>query len=301
MNEQRLCSYEGSNYRTDFWEGQGREYEDLAERIALRKLMPPAAGRLLDIGPGFGRLSEFYEGYDRVILLDYSQTLLQQAQERLGRDGRVLYVAANFYDIPLVTSSIDTTLMVRVMHHVENVPALLGEVSRVLAPGGHYILEYANKQNLKAILRHALGRQDWSPFDRAPYEFIEMNYDFHPAWMGERLQEAGFHVQRKRTVSHFRMDLLKRLFPARWLAAADGLCQPTGAWWQLTPSVFVESQVEKDGDRAPEGLFRCLMCNGTDLQETPEALICRHCGQRWPIEDGIYIFKASEGSKTAAP
>ena len=291
MNEQRLCDYEGSSYRTDFWEGQGREYEDLAERIALRKLMPPAAGRLLDIGPGFGRLSEFYGGYDQVILLDYSQTLLQQAQQRLGRGGRVLYVAANFYAIPLVSASIDTAMMVRVMHHVENVPALLGEVSRVLAPGGQYILEFANKRNLKAILRHTLGRQDWSPFDRAPYEFVEMNYDFHPTWMGERLQEAGFHVQRQRTASHFRMAPLKRLFPAKWLAAADGLCQPTGAWWQLTPSVFVQNRIEKAGTRATSGLFRCLSCNSDDLTETSEAMICQNCGQRWPIEDGIYNFK----------
>jgi hypothetical protein len=27
----RICSYEDSTYRTDFWEGQGREYEDLAD------------------------------------------------------------------------------------------------------------------------------------------------------------------------------------------------------------------------------------------------------------------------------
>jgi hypothetical protein len=30
----RICDYEGSRYRYDFWEGKGREYEDMAERIA---------------------------------------------------------------------------------------------------------------------------------------------------------------------------------------------------------------------------------------------------------------------------
>ena len=82
MDQQhRICDYEESTYRTDFWEGQGREYEDLVERIALRNLLPATGHRLLDIGPGFGRLSEFYEGYDQVVLLDYSRTLLRQAQE----------------------------------------------------------------------------------------------------------------------------------------------------------------------------------------------------------------------------
>ena len=31
-----ICDYEGSNYRTEFWENQGRDYEDKAERVALR-------------------------------------------------------------------------------------------------------------------------------------------------------------------------------------------------------------------------------------------------------------------------
>ena len=86
MNDQRrICDYEDSSYRTDFWEGQGREYEDLAERIALGHLMPPPGGRLIDIGGGFGRLSEFYKGYEQVIVLDYSRSLLRQAQAHLGK------------------------------------------------------------------------------------------------------------------------------------------------------------------------------------------------------------------------
>ncbi|NJO83820.1 MAG: hypothetical protein HC828_14170 [Blastochloris sp.] len=55
----KICDYEGSNYRTEFWEGRGREYEDQVERIALRRLLPPEGGRrLLEIGAGFGRLTK---------------------------------------------------------------------------------------------------------------------------------------------------------------------------------------------------------------------------------------------------
>ena len=48
-----ICDYEGSSYRTDFWEGQEREYEDLAERIALRKLLPPAGARQVKVSASF--------------------------------------------------------------------------------------------------------------------------------------------------------------------------------------------------------------------------------------------------------
>jgi ubiquinone/menaquinone biosynthesis C-methylase UbiE len=294
MDDQpRICDYEDSSYRTDFWEGQGREYEDLAERIALRRLLPPPSGRLIDIGGGFGRLSEFYDGYEQVIVLDYSRSLLRQAQARLGRGDKMVYVASSFYDMPFADNAIDVAMMVRVMHHVEHVPALLGEVARVLAGGGTYVLEFASKRHLKSILRYALRRQAWSPFNPEPVEFVEMNFDFHPDWMRDHLREAMFHVKRTRTVSHFRLPLLKKAVPANLLAAADGLCQPTGAWWQLTPSVFVQCENDKGADTSPATqLFRCPSCHDSDLLESAEALVCQGCGTRWPIEDGIYNFKA---------
>jgi SAM-dependent methyltransferase len=284
---QRICDYEDSTYRTDFWEGQGREYEDLAERIALRRLLPPTGRRLIDIGGGFGRLSEFYAGHEQVILLDYSRSLLRQAQARLGRDGRVLYVAASFYAMPFVDGAFDTAMMVRVMHHVEDVASLLGEVGRILAGDGTYVLEFASKRHLKAILRYLLRQQRWSPF-----EYVEMNFDFHPDWMQDRLAEEMFHVKRIRTVSHFRLPLLKRLLPTTTLAALDALCQPTGAWWQLTPSVFVQCAAGRNPGIVPSAqLFRCPACGCYDLHESPEALTCAECQRRWPIEDGIYNFK----------
>ena len=293
--EPRICDYEDSTYRTDFWEGQGRDYEDLAERIALRRLLPPAGRRLLDIGGGFGRLSEFYDRFKQVVLLDYSTSLLRQAQDRLGRDRQMVYVAASFYQMPFLAGAFDAAMMVRVIHHVEDVPTLLGQVGQILADDGMFVLEFASKRHLKSILRYALGRQPWNPFDPAPYEFVEMNFDFHPQWMRQRLAEAMFHVKHTLTVSHFRQPLLKKVIPARTLAALDGLCQPTGAWWQLTPSVFLQCGIERASGATPaELLFRCPACGSSDLAPSPEAMACEQCQRRWPIEDGIYNFKAPQ-------
>ncbi|MFC2015568.1 methyltransferase domain-containing protein [Chloroflexota bacterium] len=290
--EPRLCDYTDSTYRTDFWEGQGREYEDLAERIALRRLLPAAGNRLLDIGAGFGRLSEFYAGHKQVVLLDYSRSLLLEAQERLGPDGRILYVAASFYHMPFVTSAFDTAMTIRVIHHVEDVPAFLGQVSRVLSGSGSYTLEFANKRHLKAILRYAIRRQDWNPFDPSPYEFEDMNFDFHPSWMRGKLAEAGFHVKRQLTASHFRLPLLKRLVSPHLLASLDGYCQFTGEWWQLAPSVFVQCALEAPAAaETPDRLFRCPSCGADDLLESSDSLTCTQCKSEWPINDGVYDFR----------
>ncbi len=293
----KICDYEGSSYCTEFWEGQGREYEDLAERIALRKLLPPAGACLLDIGAGFGRLADLYHGYQQVVLLDYSKSMLRQAQDRLGREGRYIYVAADLYVLPFIDSLFDTTVTVRVLHHVQNIPAALQEVQRVLKRGGVYVLEYANKRHLKAILRYLLGRQSWNPFAPEPYEFVELNYDFHPAWMKARLREAGFAIGRELAVSSFRLPLLKRLISPRPLAALDGLLQGPTASLKFAASVFVRAEAEKETAQAEgRGFFRCPSCHGTDLIEAEEILTCRGCGRGWAIDDGIYDFKEPAAS-----
>ncbi|MBN1812620.1 MAG: class I SAM-dependent methyltransferase [Anaerolineae bacterium] len=291
-----VCDYEGSAYRTEFW-GQGREYEDGAERAALRHLLPPAGRRLIDVGGGYGRLFPLYSGYDEVVLFDYALSQLRQGRETWGDAGsggkpRYTYVAGDFYRVPFAPGLFDTVTMVRTLHHAADAPAVLRGVAQILAPGGAFVLEFANKRNLKAILRHLLRRQDWSPFDREPVEFAKLNFDFHPAWMRERLAEVGLRVQKTRTVSHFRVGLLKRVVPTGLLVALDRLLQPTGALWQLSPSVFVRC---RGGDKAssPAGaFFRCTICASTALMEEGEALSCTDCGARFAIRDGIYDFKA---------
>jgi SAM-dependent methyltransferase len=296
MNERPICSYEGSRYSTEFWT-QARSYEDAVERVALRALLPPRGQRLLEIGAGFGRVVDLYAGYDTIVLLDYAETQLAQAVARLGTDGPFVFVQANFYHLPFVTGLFDAVTMIRTLHHATDAPEVLREISEVLGPEGAFVLEFANKQNLKAIARHLLGRQDWSPFDREPVEFVDLNFDFHPAWIWDQLARVGLTREAVRTVSHFRIDLLKRALPTRLLAALDAAVQPTGALWQLSPSVFVRSRAGAEKDPAPEGaFFRCPACGRPLAGSLPtgpqpaDALPCA-CGETWTRSGAIYDFR----------
>lgn len=291
-----ICDYEGSSYRTDFWT-QDRTYEDAVERIALGAMLPPAGRRLIEIGVGFGRLVDLYKGYDQVVFFDYSRSMLQQARAQWGEASptgrpRYTYVAGDFYALPFVVGLFDTVTMIRVIHHAQDAPQVLRGVSEILAPGGAFVLEFANKRNLKAIARWLLQRQEWNPFDPAPYEFAELNFDFHPRWMEAQLNQAGFTIRDRRSVSHFRVGALKRLIPTRYLVKLDRLIQPTGRWWQLTPSLFVKSGVTHTKPAAEENsFFRCPVCRNTDLLEQSDVLICRSCQHSWLIHDGLYDFK----------
>lgn len=289
-----IIDYEGSDYRSRFWEGQGRSYEDQAERAALRRLLPPSGDTLIDMGAGFGRLADEYQGYQRVVLFDYSRSLLREAQESLGDDPRFIYVAGNWYNLPFVGGLFDALVQVRTLHHAADVPALFGELARVAHPAGHYVLEFASKRHLKAMLRYHLRRQAWSPYEPEPVEFAALNFDFHPAWIKERLCDAGFEPQKTRAVSYFRMQPLKRLVPTRLLVALDRALQPTGRWVQLTPSVFVRSANPRTTDPAPPGaFFACPSCR-TPLPHRREArdhLPCPSCRLVWQVNNSLFDFK----------
>jgi SAM-dependent methyltransferase len=291
QRDRAICNYEGTSYRADFWEGHGREYEDLAERHALRRLLPPNGRRILDLGAGFGRLVDLYDGYEQVVLLDYATSGLREAQARLGSSGRFIFVAANIYHLPLAPATCDTVVSVRVLHHLSDVPGALRSIAATLRPGGTYVLEYANKRNVKAIARYLLRRQTWSPFAAEPYEFVELNYDFHPDWMAQQLRQAGFGVDEGLAVSHFRQQVFKRLVPATTLAAIDGAIQKPSAAWKLSPSVILRAHTAGQGRTSGGSLFICPACCSADLNETPEAVTCGNCGEVWPVYDGIYDFR----------
>jgi len=294
MTQLPVCDYEGSDYRTRFWEDAGRSYEDRVERIALQRLMPPTGDTLIDIGAGFGRLADEYSGYKRVVLFDYSRSLLREAQERLGDDPRFIYVAGSWYQMPFVAGLFETMVQVRTIHHAADVPALFQELARIGQPSGSYVLEFASKHHIKAILRYWSGRQRWSPFQLQPIEFIELNFDFHPRWMQQQLLGAEFIPDRILTVSHFRLPLFKRLLPASFLASLDSLAQLTGQWWQLSPSVFVRSSVPESGSPAePGAFFACPECQSPLGKVVDGRLICPNmaCGLQWRFEDGLYDFK----------
>jgi ubiquinone/menaquinone biosynthesis C-methylase UbiE len=112
-------------------EGRGRRFA--AELHPFLDLAEPA----LEIGVGTGvvalGLKEF--GH-RIIGVDLSEAMLGYARRRIGP--RV--AAADAMRLPVADSSVAQVLIVWVLHVVGDVAAALGEVGRVLRPGGRFLV-----------------------------------------------------------------------------------------------------------------------------------------------------------------
>jgi ubiquinone/menaquinone biosynthesis C-methylase UbiE len=227
-------------YRDVFWQSRG--YEDLCDRAAIRALLPPEGGRLVEVGAGFGRLVDEYAGYREVVLFDSSAELLGAGRDRLGSDSRLEFVLGDARAMPFPDASFDAVVCVRVAHHFAEPAAVFAEFARILRPGGVLVLEFANKRHLKSIVRYATRRQAWSPFSDESVEYLPLHFDHSPDEVRRLLVASGFHVNRVRAASLFRVGALKRRIPARTLAGIERPLQAPLGLLALGPSVYLRAR-----------------------------------------------------------
>ena len=224
-----------------YWEG--REYENAAEELAIRRLLGHEHfRRAIDVGGGFGRLSKLLTEFaDAVVLAEPSRQQLDKATELLGDEPRVerRNVAAAALGEP--DGAADLVLCVRVMHHLPHPEPELAEIARVLRPGGTFILEFANSANAMRRLR-LLARGKRVPVEplnlRSHGEGIAF-VNHNPHTLLHQLADAGFVLERKLSGSNLRSPTLKRILPERALLAAERSTQPLLAPIWFGPSMWL--------------------------------------------------------------
>ncbi len=182
--------YEGVEYK-DFWDGESRKRLDKLEHALVCSLLPRHGQRLIDIGCGYGRLSDCYlERFDQVVMLDGSMTLLQQAKEIT--QGRAFYVAADVYHLPFKDSTFDCTLMIRVFQHLSCAEDILLEIRRILQKSGVFIFNYCNKRSLRQLLKWVFRKKLENPLKLNPDNSAIFLISHHPVYVDQFLQNAGF-------------------------------------------------------------------------------------------------------------
>lgn len=241
MSKKVISDYNGYDYKKDFWENTNREYEDFADRMAIRKLLPKRMEKFVDIGGGYGRLTnEYLKRAKKAIIFDFSKTELKQAKETFG--DKIETQSGNIYQLPFLDNEFDGLMMVRVTHHLNDLKKALQELHRVLKPGGTAIIEIANKRTIPKMTRFLLRRSKVNPFDQAVANFPEIDkdgfYNYHPKYIENLFKNVGFNIEKILSVSNFRSRSLKKIFKTKNLIKMEDLAQSALAPIRFAPSIY---------------------------------------------------------------
>lgn len=104
----------------------------------LRALLDlPTTGWVLDAGGGTGRIAAQLRAVTgNLVLLDRSQPMLRQAQ------GKALWpIQGDVARLPFPDACFDRAVVVDALHHFPDQSAAIGELLRVLKPGGRLVIE----------------------------------------------------------------------------------------------------------------------------------------------------------------
>jgi ubiquinone/menaquinone biosynthesis C-methylase UbiE len=146
----------------------GRNIDDWM--LDLLKLQPDM--RILDVGCGAGKQCFSYfdhlKGRVDIVGGDVSVDLLAQArQETIKRNAEIQFIDLNFnLRFPFNDNLFDLTSCCFAIYYAENVPFTIGEMHRVLKPGGHLFTSGPmpqNKQLFYDVIREATNNKTIPP------------------------------------------------------------------------------------------------------------------------------------------
>lgn len=115
--------------------------EEAGMREIRGNLVAGAAGRTLEIGAGTGlNLAHYPEAVTELVLTEPFEPMARRLRERVARFGREAEVVEAPADrLPFTDDDFDTVVCTLVLCTVDDVPATLAEIARVLRPGGRLL------------------------------------------------------------------------------------------------------------------------------------------------------------------
>lgn len=330
---------------SSYW--SGREYEHKAEFIAIRSIFkkirklyrketlsenisfPLIGTSILDLGAGFGRLVPSYCDYFKNIVLgDYSLKELKDAVEYLknfdcklnfaSNTQNVFLFGVNAYFLPFEKNLFDVVISVRLSHHIENQKEFIKEVFRVIKPGGFFVLEIANKNNIKRLvknllhldfktlaknkikLKHDSRSSQGLVSEKQGYVF----YNFKVSYITRLAKQAGFRIVTYRQVSILRHPFIKRILPISVMVALEAFVQNISRVLNilgifLTPSVFVvlRKPLKAESNKTIEGHANSNLATVRDFNKEllKQYLICPKHKTPLRFNETTKIFRCPKG------
>jgi 2-polyprenyl-6-hydroxyphenyl methylase / 3-demethylubiquinone-9 3-methyltransferase len=121
--------------------------------IELNLKSSPGETRVLEVGCGGGILSEEFSKLGYLITgIDPAEQSLRTAIEHASENNlNINYQRGSGENLPFDSSSFDVVLCCDVLEHVQDLPGVIAEISRVLRPGGVFIYDTFNRTYFSKI------------------------------------------------------------------------------------------------------------------------------------------------------
>ena len=184
----------------------------------------PCDARILDVGCGDGfhlhLLRRWGFGSARLEGVDADERAWRRAR------GRALRVQHGFLEeLQLEADSYDAVLLIQTIEHVDDPPALLTEIRRILRPGGRVVIVTDNTGSLD--FRWFRGRW-WGG-----YHFPRHLHLFNQASMAALAEKVGFEVHELTTI----------VSPVNWVYSVRNSLDDLGAPRRLVAQFSLETPV----------------------------------------------------------
>lgn len=239
--------YNGYDY-SGFW--HGREYEDIADKIAVSRLLSLIKnnrGTFVDLGVGTGRMISLYERlWKNFVLIDPSPEQLNDAQKKIFNNKNVKVIIGSTENIPVPPESCDTILCTRVFHHIAHPDWAIKEIHRVLKLRGYLVLEIPNKLHFKNRVKSFFKRdKNFFSDDEISIAVRDRDTTFvnhNPRTIRRLLESHGVQVVEILSVSNFRSAFFKKILPLAVLIGLEKILQKQLAYFWFGPSIYFLAQ-----------------------------------------------------------
>lgn len=142
------------------------EWDDLRTQLFGSAFTAPALLALLprewtvaDLGCGTGNAAEQLAGrVKKVVAIDASEVMLRAAKRRLANLRGVDFRVGPLEDLPLRDDSVDATVCVLVLHHIDEPERATEEMRRVIRPGGRVVVVDMFEHDRREY-RHRMGHK----------------------------------------------------------------------------------------------------------------------------------------------
>ena len=135
-----------------------------------KRLQHESGGKILDVATGQGGFVEYLMGlfkdFDSILGIDPAANRIGEANAKLAKDN-IQFAVMNGENLALEDNSFDTVSISNSLHHLARVEPVLGEMKRVLKPGGRMIVCEAFSDNQSEIqMTSVLMHHWWAEVDR---------------------------------------------------------------------------------------------------------------------------------------